>query len=112
MNTFNKRVSELLNRILVFAATYPHFFAGVPYPVSCVSRFGLNLPGSSGHQLCRRAGRSCSAGSRTDKSGDPPDRKHVYDDSNMIMEAAQLFLAANQLSLVIQQLVFVIPTRI
>ena len=71
MNRFNKRVYEMLNRIVVFAVTYPDLFGKDTLPLSCLRRFGQQsrlCPGMSCRRL-RAWGRSGEAQSPAVKRG-------------------------------------------
>ena len=49
MNRFNKRVYEMLNRIVVFTETYPHLFGKDTLPAQLLEKIQAAIQALSGH---------------------------------------------------------------
>ena len=56
MNSFNKRVYEMLVRIIVFATTYPQFFAKGTVPAQLLEQIQAAVQGFSGHAATQASG--------------------------------------------------------
>src|SRR5438034_4001275 len=56
MNRFNKRVYEMLNRIIVFAATYPDLFGKDTLPAQLLEKIQAAIQALSGHALSQVSG--------------------------------------------------------
>ena len=56
MNRFNKRVLEMLNRITVFAVTYPDLFGKDTLPAQLLEKIRAAVQALSGHAVSQASG--------------------------------------------------------
>ena len=89
MNSFNKRVYEMLNRIVVFAGTYPHLFGKDTLPAQLLEKIQAAIQALSGHALSQVSGiwepsgdpqpsgqeRGVRCGANWRRSAEPPGHK-------------------------------------
>ena len=68
MNSFNKRVYEMLNRIVVFAGTYPHLFGKDTLPAQLLEKIQAAIQALSGHALSQVSGMGAVRRSSTSRS--------------------------------------------